>query len=218
MIVSMWMSRNLLTVAPEMSVAEAATECARRRVRRLLVTERGLPTERLLGLVSLTDIGRAFPPEVNPMSAFAATEGPKVSVGSIMARNLHTAALDTPIEEAARVMRAHKIGAMPVMNGEALAGIITESDIFRALVELLAPSGDTVRVTFDLHEEKDPFGMLVRLARAHHVSLSSVVTMMHDDRNLGSVCIKGVGAKAFVDGLWALRHRVISVVGPTSST
>jgi acetoin utilization protein AcuB len=218
MIVSMWMSRNLLTVSPEMSVADAAAECARRRVRRLLVTERGLPSERLLGLVSLTDISRAFPPEVNPLSALAATAGPKLPVGSIMARDLRTVTLDTPIEEAARVLRDHKIGALPVMNGEALAGIITESDIFRSLVEILAPPGDDVRVTFDLHAEEDPIGMLVSMARLHKVNLSSVVTMVHEDRKLGSVRITGEGAKAFVDGLWASSHRVLSVVGPASST
>lgn len=35
-------------------------------------------------------------------------------------------------------MLEHKVSALPVMEGEQLVGIITESDIFQAFVELLS--------------------------------------------------------------------------------
>jgi acetoin utilization protein AcuB len=62
----------------------------------------------------------------------------KVTVGEIMTRKLFTVTPDTPLVEAARLLHAHKIGGLPVVEGEVLVGIITETDLLQALIDLLA--------------------------------------------------------------------------------
>ena len=119
MIVSMWMTRDLLTVTLETPVAEAAKLMAQNHVRRLMVVEKWDDGPHLLGIISAKDVIHAFPPHVNPF----AIEGPDArltptTVSQIMTANPRTTTPDTPIEEAAALMCAHKIGALPVLRGK----------------------------------------------------------------------------------------------------
>src|SRR5262249_55063995 len=97
MLVSNWMTARRGTVAPTTGIADAALTMSRRRIRRLLVTEATPRGETLRGIVSLKDLARAFPPDVNPLSLGAESGGavPKGSgrtVGEIMAKNPRTVA------------------------------------------------------------------------------------------------------------------------------
>ena len=59
-----------------------------------------------------------------------------IEVGDVMHRNVTTARPDMPIAEAATLMVEHRIGGLPVVDGdEHVVGVITETDIFRAFVE-----------------------------------------------------------------------------------
>jgi CBS domain-containing protein len=55
-------------------------------------------------------------------------------------RDVITVTPDTTIVEAARLMLENKIGGIPVLDGDYLVGIITESDIFRTVVQHFAPT------------------------------------------------------------------------------
>ena len=60
-----------------------------------------------------------------------------VEVGEVMHRGVVTAMRDMPIAEAAALMVDHRIGGLPVVDdGQRVVGVITESDIFRAFVEM----------------------------------------------------------------------------------
>jgi len=61
MIVGMWMARSLITIEPEISITEAAAQMPARRVRRLPVTKSDKAGAQLVGIVSGTDLFRAFP-------------------------------------------------------------------------------------------------------------------------------------------------------------
>jgi acetoin utilization protein AcuB len=58
-------------------------------------------------------------------------------VRHMMTKDPKTISVNAPLIEAASQMLEHRIGALPVMDGDKLMGIITESDIFRALVKQL---------------------------------------------------------------------------------
>jgi len=57
-------------------------------------------------------------------------------VGSFMPRGLVTISPDAEATEAASIMIKNKIGALPVVNGDKLVGIVTETDLLRAYVRL----------------------------------------------------------------------------------
>lgn len=211
MLVGMWMSRTLITVPPTLSVAEAAAEMARRRIRRLLVVQTPAPKKVLLGIVSLNDVARAFPPDTNPLSVVAVSRGPDRPVSEVMTPEPFTVEPDTPIEDAARVLVERKIGALPVVRGGELVGIITESDLFRAFAEVVGGGVPGVRVTFDLSGDEDAVDVVVDLGRRHAMRIVSVLTLEHDDRRLGVVTLAGPAAERFIDDLWKSGHRVLSV-------
>ena len=170
MIVGMWMAHNVATVQPEASITDAAALMAEKRIRRLPVVARKEEAERLVGIVTASDIYRAFPPDLNPFSPAALDALPsRVTVEAVMNMSPLTTEPEAPIEEVARVMRTHKIGALPVVREATLVGLITESDIFRAFVSLFDLPQGGARVTFDLSKGEDLFGLLAGIAKQHGV-------------------------------------------------
>lgn len=211
MVVGMWMSRDPHTVSPEQSISEAALEMSRRKIRRLLVVE-GPPTHRrLVGIVSQRDLARAFPPDVNPYAVGAWEHRPTQPIGEIMTRNPITVTTDAPIEEAARLLLKHKIGALPVITGSALVGIITESDVFKAFLEIVGGHRSDVRVTFDLSAGESPLALVDQLASRHGMRIEAVLSLEHEGKRLGVVRLAGGNADRFIDGIWRAGHRVVSV-------
>lgn len=61
-----------------------------------------------------------------------------VDVGEVMHRDVITATPDMLMEDAAKLMLSHKIGSLPVTDAEQhLVGIITETDVFKAFIDVL---------------------------------------------------------------------------------
>jgi acetoin utilization protein AcuB len=220
MFVSMWMSRDVLTVSPRAPLVELATLMMRRRIRRLPVVDAdGRNT--LLGIVTHSDVLHAFPQDINPLAINAAESLAGVdalasraglTAGDLMARNPRTTTPDAALESAARTMRDHKIGALPVLNGHALVGLITESDIFRALVEVFETSGRAVRITFDLKPGEDVLPLISEIARKRGLRVTSFMALPRHDPPVCVVQMAGVKLDEALDDVWKSQHRVLNVV------
>jgi len=210
MIVRMYMSTDVASVEADVSIGEAAALMARRRIRRMpVVDEKG----RLVGIVSATDLYRAFPPSINPFSprALDAAEaaGP---VRKVMATHLSTTRPDSPVEEAARVMREKKIGALPVVENGRLAGMITESDIFRAFADLFASPRGSARVSFSVRTGEDVFGLVGQLAARHGVHVLSMLTVRQDGEPVCVLRIAGGGITPLIDELARSGHPPLNLL------
>lgn len=213
MIVSMWMKRDLATVLPATPVAEAAALMAQRHVRRLLVARHHAGELRLLGIVSARDVLHAFPPEVNPFAVEAeAARRSAVLINDIMKTEVLTTTPDTPIEQAAALMEAAKVGALPVLREKVLVGIITESDVFRAFVGLFAARGNGARITFDASQGEDVFSLVTQLAQRHRVSIRTLLAGEQAGQHVYIVRVEGKSVEGFLDELWSSGHPVINVV------
>lgn len=211
--VSMWMTRDVLTALPETPAAEAAKLMAQNKVRRLLVVEQWADGPHLLGIVSAKDVVHAFPPNVNPF----AIEGPDVrltptTVGQIMTASPVTVAPETPIEDAASLMCTRKIGALPVLRDRTIAGIITESDIFRAFVSLFGTETPGARITFDVTKGEDVFETMGRLSKRLHLRVSSLIWTRHDELPVCVVSVAGTNIDRMLDDLWGSGHPVVNVI------
>jgi acetoin utilization protein AcuB len=216
MFVNMWMTRDVISVAPESSLAEVAGVMSRHRIRRLPVVQGA--TRQLVGIISYSDVLHAFPANLNPFSADAVeqlaqpAQGRRVCAADLMARDPATTSGDAPIEAAARVMRKRKIGALPVVQGEALVGMITESDIFRALVEMFEPTGRAVRITFALHGSEDVLPLVADIAKRRDMRVTSFFAMSRHEPPLAVVQVSGAHIEETLEDVWKSKHRVMSVV------
>lgn len=215
MTVDLWMTRDPMTIAATSTISAAARKMAQRKVRRLVVVD---ADQRVVGIVSAGDVARAFPPDLNPASAVVTDRSVPAPVSSIMTRRVQTVAAGAPMEEAARLLRTHKIGAVPVLQGTRLVGIITESDLFRALVEMSEPSEPGVRITFELDEDEDVVATMLELCEGRAARIASLFSFHHRDsrtgdrRRLGVMRIAGDVPEPVVDAIWRSRHRVLSVM------
>jgi len=127
-----WMTREVVTILPETSLAEAHKLMQEKRIRRLPVVDNG----RVVGMVTLGDVRGAEPSRASSLSIWEMHDLlAKLRVAEIMSRNPTAIPENASIGEAARIMLENKFSGLPVV-GEAgqLVGIITESDIFRLVV------------------------------------------------------------------------------------
>lgn len=216
--VGLWMTTAPVTIGPEARISAAARLFSQHGVRRLPVVERGPDGPILVGLVSSHDVWRAAPPDMNPLSPAAWPAGADRPVASVMARKLVTTTPDTPIETAARLLRTHRIGALPVLRGATLVGIISASDLLDAFLETLGAGTTGLRVTFETDADEEVIGAMAALASDHGVRLASALSLHHADRDservrhLGVVRFAGRTDPDLVEAIWTSGHRVRGVL------
>lgn len=221
MFVGMWMTRELITVDPAATLAHIAATMARRKIRRLPVVNATPEGAQLLGIVTHSDVLHAFPADINPFAAIAADSivalessgrQARVYAADLMTRDPQVTAPDAPIESAARLMRDRKIGALPVVSDGILVGLITESDIFRALVEVFEARDRAVRITFSLKPGEDILPLVADIARRRGLRVTSFMALSHHEPPLCVVQLAGAKLEEALDDVWKSQHRVMNVV------
>jgi len=127
------MTRDPVTLGPEDRLMRALEIMRRHRIRRLPV----VAGDRLVGLLTEGDVKRAQPSILvsNQDEFNRVMEDTEVS--RVMIREVVTVSADTPLLEAARMLRETKFGTLPVLEAEKLIGIMTDADCLGVLIELL---------------------------------------------------------------------------------
>jgi acetoin utilization protein AcuB len=144
MLVGERMSKPVITISPDLPIAEAMNMVKIEHVRRFPVVKDG----KLLGLVSDKDLLNASPSPVTTLSIWELNYLlNKITVSEVMVKNVLTVTEDTPIEQAARIMADNQIGGLPVMRNGGVVGMITETDLFKIFLELLGAREMGIRVT-----------------------------------------------------------------------
>lgn len=213
MIVSMWMTRDVVSIDPSMPVLQVADLMQARKLRRLPVLDAGRGKRILVGILSQTDILRALPPGMRSLASVS--EDAKLMTMcavDLMRTDPVTTTPETPIEEVAMTMRREKIGSLPVLRDGVLEGIITESDIFLAFARILATEVGEARVTFDMTNSEDVLVWLATAAQRRGVRVHSVILAEQHGR---PVCVARVGGgrlDGFLDDLWKSGHKVLGVL------
>jgi CBS domain-containing protein len=120
-----------VTVPPRTSVVDARRLMEERRIRHLLVTE----DHRLLGIVTDRDIRLNLPSPATSLSIWELNYlVGKLTVDDVMTRSVLVVDPDREAADAAVLMVTEKIGALPVVYGGQLVGIVTETDLLAAFV------------------------------------------------------------------------------------
>ena len=133
MFVADWMTRQVITADPQESVLHAMHVMRDRGIKHLPVVKDG----KLVGVISDRDIKAYCPSKATALDVYEINYLlSKASVREAMGARLLTIAPDAPVEDAALMMLDENVGCLPVVAGETLAGIISDRDIFRALVDI----------------------------------------------------------------------------------
>ena len=160
MLVGTRMTHNPVTVRENTSMYDALKIMRENNVRRLPVLN---GDGKLVGMVSEKDLLYASPSPATSLSVWEISYlTSKISVKELMSTQLVTICEDCPLEEAARLMVDNKIGGLPVMRGDQLVGIITETDLFKIFLELLGARAQGTRFSLVVPERK---GMLADMSK-----------------------------------------------------
>ncbi len=129
MLVREWMTKDPLTVGPTTSVEAAWRLMQERRIRHLPVVVEG----RLVGIVTDRDLRRVLP---SPATSLEIHELryllDKLTLAEVMTKDVITTTRFTPVTDAARTLLRNRIGALPVVQGGMLVGILTQADVLEA--------------------------------------------------------------------------------------
>ncbi len=130
MLVRNGMTKDPLTVDPGTSMFTAWKLMQDRRVRHLPVVSGG----KLVGIVTDRDLRLALPSPATSLDVYEVNYLlEKLTVSEVMTKRVISTTPYTPLEEAARTLLRHRIGALPVLEGERLVGILTRSDVLESL-------------------------------------------------------------------------------------
>ncbi|MCS6803886.1 MAG: CBS and ACT domain-containing protein [Acidobacteriota bacterium] len=169
MLVKQIMTQDVVTVAPNDTLWQADQLLMKGRFRHLPVVEAG----RLVGIVSDRDI--RIPLFLNSRETALQTMQQK-QIRQIMRQPVMTASPLMAIEQAAAIMYENKIGCLPVLENDRLVGIITESDIFRAFIQIMGVMLPSSRLQLLLDDGPEPLAKVTHIVKDHGVNIVSLVT------------------------------------------
>jgi acetoin utilization protein AcuB len=211
MLVRETMTPDPIVVHPDTSFGDAMELLRAKRIRRLpVVDDKGA----LVGIVVEKDLLKAAP---SPATTLSVYEIPyllsKLKIKDIMTKRVITVEEDWPLEEAARVMVEHKIGCLPVVRGNKVIGIITETDIFRAMTLALGGEPQSLRVMVQVPDQKGELAKLSSQVAQLGGDIRSLVTLVGKESKQGEITMKVLGVKRdeLVAALEKIGVRVIDV-------
>ena len=174
MIVSNWMSKNVITVDVDDSMHDAMKRMKEKDIRMLPVLKKG----KLVGVVTDRDIKRASASDATTLDVHELLYlVSKIKVQNIMTKNPITVPQNFTVEETAEVLLRHKISGAPVLdqNGQ-LVGTITQTDLFRVLISLTGVGKGGIQFAFQLEDRPGSIKEVADIIRLYGGRMVSILT------------------------------------------
>lgn len=144
------MTTNPYVLSPDSTIVDAMELMRSKGVKRLPVVKNDV----LVGIVSHSQLLEVSPSPATSLSVFEINYLlAKTKVDSIMTKKVITVSPDMLLEEAALLMREFKIGGLPVVSDNKLVGIITETDMFDAFIEIMGFRDKGSRIALDIGQD-----------------------------------------------------------------
>lgn len=182
MLIRDWMTKNVITVTPGVSMMKASRMMKEHDVRRLPVVD---DDGRLLGIVSDRDVKEASPSKATTLDMhelyYLLSE---IKVKDIMTRNPISMRGDDSMEQAALVMVDKHFGAIPIVDESGkVTGIITDSDIFKVFIKITGAMSGGLQLSFKLSQANGSLRAVLAALREHDARVVSVLTSQEEDES-----------------------------------
>jgi len=205
--------RNPVSIRPDASFFDAQAYIHVKGIRHLPVVDKN---DRLVGLVTDRDIREAAPSDATPLSVqelSSLLKNLKVSSFMTPKEKLITITPDTLIEEAVQLMRDHKIGCLPVLEGDELHGIFTETDALDHLVDVFGFKEKGTRLTIALEDKPGMMLGVFEIFKKHNVSVTSMVSpsFMVEGMRIAAIRIRTEEYEPILKDLEKAGYTVLSI-------
>lgn len=212
MFVKLWMHEVVFTIRPSSTIAEAEELMSLHKVRRLPVLDEN---DHLIGILSKEDIKNAMPSIIDAnFNETARALAHQARVEAFMTKTPITTDPMAPLEKVAATMRKNKIGGIPVVVQEKLVGIITESDIFQAFIEILGGNDEGVRIEISIGNEAETIYKTIDLFKKHEMLLLTltVCNEFSAASRLLTIRFRGENVDPLIDDLWSTGCKINSII------
>jgi len=205
--------KNPVTISPEASFFEARNLIHEKGIRHLPVVDKN---GKLVGIVTDRDIRGAAPSDATLLSVQELNYllgKLKVSAFMTPKDKLLTISPDSLIEEAIQLMYDHKIGCLPVIEGEKLYGIFTETDALSHLVDIFGYKEKGTRMTVALEDKPGTMLGVLEVIKKYNVNVISIVSpsFMVEGKRIAAIRIKTEDYKDVVQDLEKAGYQVLSI-------
>lgn len=205
--------KNPVTISPEASFFEARNLIHEKGIRHLPVVDKN---GKLVGIVTDRDIREAAPSDATLLSVQELNYllgKLKVSAFMTSKDKLMTISPDALIEEAIQLMHDHKIGCLPVVEGDKLYGIFTETDALSHLVDIFGYKEKGTRLTVALEDKPGTMLGILEVIKKHNVNVISIVSpsFMVEGKRIAAIRIKTEDYKAVIQDLEKGGYQVLSI-------
>jgi acetoin utilization protein AcuB len=185
------MTKNPFFVSPETSVTETKAIMVKKTISKLPVLDKD---GRLVGIITKNDMLKAGPSEATTLDMYEIGYLlSKLTVSKVMTKKVVTVEENEVVEEAARIMVDDHIGCVPVMSGDLLVGIVTESDLFHLFTDMFGARHNGVRATFNTDDKPGRLAVIAQKIADLKGNIVSVVTRESDDPGNRRITIKATG-------------------------
>jgi acetoin utilization protein AcuB len=173
MFVSDWMTKKVFTLSPEDPLSDAISLMTEKKIKHLPVVKNA----RLKGILSDRDIKEYCPSKATTLDIYELHYLlAKMKVKDVMKTKVITTPSDTPVEEAAMIMLDNNIGCIPVVDQGELAGIISDKDIFHALVDITGARHGGLRICLTVEDRPGSIREVADIIRTHGYRLQGLLT------------------------------------------
>lgn len=174
MLVKGWMSSDVISIEEEASMVKASVLMKENNIRRLPVVRNG----KLVGLVTDTDFKEASPSKATSLDIYEISYLlSEIKVKELMSKDVIYVKPDETIEFAAVLMLENKISGLPVINDQQnLIGVITETDIFKALIHITGVYSGDIQFAFCLKDKPGSVHEVAEVIRSMGGRVVSILT------------------------------------------
>jgi acetoin utilization protein AcuB len=175
MLVQGWMTTDVATVHEDTSMMKASIVMKEKKIRCLpVVDEQG----KLVGIVSDRDLRDAAPSKATTLDVYELNYLlSSMKIKDIMSKNLVVVKPDETVEFAAILMIENKISSLPVVNGkDELIGIITQTDIFKVLINIAGVYAGGIQFAFSLEDRPGSIKEAADVIRSYGGRIVSILS------------------------------------------
>ena len=172
MAVKDFMTKRVVYVSPETTVAAAADIMREKGLRRLPVIEH----DKLVGLVTEGTMAEASPSKATSLSIYEMNYLlNKTKVGDIMIKNVLTVSKYASLEDAIYIMLQNKVGVLPVVDNDQISGIITDKDVFRAFLEISGYGQAGIRIGLEVPDTPRVLEKIANLIASENLNIERTI-------------------------------------------
>lgn len=166
------MTANPYTIAVDAPINEAIELMREKSIKRIPVVK----GEKVVGMLTHMDIQTLSSPKATTLSVFELNYLlSKAKVSDAMTKEVITISPDALLEEAAILMRENRISSLVVMQDNKLVGIITESDIFDAFIDLMGFRAVGTRITVEAADVPGTLAAICEIFRSFDANITHTV-------------------------------------------